>query len=314
MTSDGHIWSCDELLAKARLYVQRADEAEAGTSLQALWSLLAFEFLARAAVAQVHPALLADPQTGPNLLYGFGYGNPQSPKSINATTVLLRCQVVVEGFTADDVKEAGALLNIRNGELHTGSTVLEDLATSRWLPQFYRLSNLLLEHLQLELEDFFSSEEAASAQQVIDALEQAAEGDVKQRIADQRKAFENLDPDEQQELRAAGISESVAERRWMRVVECPACTTRSPIRGEVSDFSQPRVGEDQIELSAKVLPTGFSCPACRLELRNHGEMLHAGLGDQYTITQTEDPMDFYGIDPLDRVSAEDFFEPDYGND
>ena len=25
-------------------------------------------------------------------------------------------------------------------------------------------------------------------------------------------------------------------------------------------------------------------------------------------------MDFYGIDPLDRVSAEDFFEPDYGND
>jgi hypothetical protein len=314
VTDEEHVWAKETLLAKARLYAQRAAAEETGTSLEALWSLLGFEFLARAALAQEHPALLADPKEGANLLYGFGFGNPQAPKSVNTATVLRRCRVVVPGFTEDDVKEASALVNLRNAELHSGSSVLEELPTSGWMPQFYRLTQVLLDHLKLGLADFLSEEQAKSATEVIKGLTDAAKGEVKQRIADQRTAFENLDVEVQESLQESGPPEEVTELNWMRVIACPACRTRNAIKGEISDFSQPRVGEDQIELSADVLPTGYSCRACRLELRNHGEMLHAGLGDQYSITQTEDPIDFYGIDPRDLVDPADFYEPDYGND
>lgn len=315
MTDESHLWSESMLLRKARLYEQRADAEEAGSSLEALWSLMAFEFLARASLARVHPALLADPQGGgDHLLFGFGFGTPKSPRSIAMKTVLLRCQVVIDEFTDADVKEATALLNFRNGELHTGSTVLEELQNSTWMPQFFRLSAVLLRHLGLEMDEFFSEDQAESARQVIADLAQATESDVTERIADRRRRFAEINDPERARLMALGTDSSVAEINWMKVATCPSCGTRSPIRGEVSEFAQPRVGADEIELSAKVLPTGFRCPACELELSDHGEMHYAGLGDQYSVVRTEDPVDFYGIDPLDRVSAEDFFEPDYGND
>lgn len=314
MSLDDHIWSRDRLFIKARLYVQRAAEAEPGSGLEALWSLLGFEFLARAAIADVHPALLADPRDGEHILYAFGHGSPEPPKSVPVTTVFRRCQVVIPGFTERDFKEASGLINLRNSELHSGSAALEEISTSRWMPQYYRLSEILLKQLEAGLGDLFSENQASSAVRMIDALAEDVESDVKQRIADAHRAFEELGEEAKESRGASDIPEAVLEVNHMKVVECPACGTRGLIRGEMSGFSQPQVGETDIERTASVLPTAFSCKGCGLRLGSHAEMLHAGLGDQYAITEAEDPIDYYGIDIMERVDPADFYEPDYGND
>ena len=74
MTQPPDIWLEDALLRKARVYVERASSVEAGTGLEALWSLVALEFLARAALARIHPALLADPQDGVHLRRSGRFG------------------------------------------------------------------------------------------------------------------------------------------------------------------------------------------------------------------------------------------------
>ena len=120
MTEPPDIWSEGGLLSKARVYIERSSAVEAGSALEALWSLVAIELLARAALARVHPALIADPQEGSHLLYAFGYGEPRPPRSVPAATVFRRCQVVVPLFTAQLTKDAIALMTLRNEELHTG--------------------------------------------------------------------------------------------------------------------------------------------------------------------------------------------------
>src|ERR1044072_2790601 len=212
-----HIWSSEALLEKARAYVGRANDAESGSSEESLWYLAAFELVARASVAKIHPVLIAEPE-GSFLLYAFEYGDPQPPRTVGASTILQRCRVVVYGFTEDDVKAASGLLNLRNAELHSGDTVLEEIKSSAWLPQYYRLSELLLTHLEIELGEFFA--DAVGARKMIDALDADVEGEVKQRIADARRAFEDLSDAQRDERRERGVAEVIIQVGTRQVIEC----------------------------------------------------------------------------------------------
>ena len=65
-------WSSDSLYSKAKLYAQRANDEPVDSALFGLWMSLSLELLARAALAQIHPALLADPKEPDNIQYAFG--------------------------------------------------------------------------------------------------------------------------------------------------------------------------------------------------------------------------------------------------
>jgi hypothetical protein len=258
MTPD--VWSDDALLRKARVYIERAESGPPG-----LWSLLGLELLARAALARVHPALLADPQEGRNLLYSFGFGRPQRPRSIPFKTVVMRCRVVVDGFTEDLMKAGIALMELRNEELHTGGMALEELKSSSWQPQYYGICDVLLKHLELGLEDLFPPERAATAQMILADHAKDIESDVKQRIADKTRWFEALDDDERRSradhARLTASTAGLALRRE-RLASCPACHGRALLSGETAAVTQPRVGSDDIERDVTVLPTKlWSSPA-----------------------------------------------------
>lgn len=317
MAPKRHIWSEEALLAKSRLYIQRAGEVDAESSLYPLWSLLAFEFLARAVLARVHPVLLADPRDGTHTLYAFGFGDPKPPMSIPVRSVLRRCQAIVPTFTEAEFREGDGLMSLRNEELHTGSPRLEELSTSAWQPQYYRICEVLLDFLDLGLEDLFPARRAAAARQIIDGLAEDVESTVKQRIADRRREFKALDKEQQEERRERAPRSARPDAltgALRRLAKCPACGTLGVESGEVSGTGEPRVGAEEIEHELNVLPTAFSCVACGLQLQGHAEMHHGGLGDEFTVIESEDPLDYYGIDPKDLVSAEDFYEYDYGNE
>src|SRR5690348_11746863 len=92
-------WASEALYNKAKVFAERAHDQPIDSALFAFWMSLTIEMLARAALAKIHPALLADPREPENIQYVFGITPKTPPKSIHAKTVFARCSVFVDGFT-----------------------------------------------------------------------------------------------------------------------------------------------------------------------------------------------------------------------
>lgn len=165
-------WSEDLFWNKATLYMARASSEQREGPLFAFWSILGLELLARAALAKVHPVLLADPlEGGDTIFYALGYGATKPPKSIPIRTVLARCQRVVPDFTKTEVDLCITWVNRRNEEVHTGAAAFEGWSTGLWLAEFYRICSLLVRFQGKELADLFGDEEGNGAKVMIGGLE-----------------------------------------------------------------------------------------------------------------------------------------------
>ncbi len=316
------IWDEDVLWEKTKLYVARAAREEQEGPLFPFWSILALEVLGRTVLASVHPALLADPQDGLNLLYAFGFGQPKRPRSIPAATVFRRCAVVVDDFTDGDLNGAIGLIELRNEELHSGGTPFAGLKTGVWLADYYRLTEILLRQLGKDLEDLFSEEEAQAAHKMIAAAAEALESEVKQYIAEVRAAFGQLGREEQARRLAVGArtvddlaAKAVTAADLGVIVECSACGGKAWVSGEFVRAGEPQAGEEFIVQEIVKIPTDLECPACGLTLSGHGRMHAIGRGGFFTGQVREDPASFYNIEfDISDVDLADLYEPEYGND
>ena len=72
-------WTTDSLWNKAKIYITRAFSGEREDDLFPFFASLGLEFLARSALAKIHPALLADPSDGASVMYAFGYPTTDRP-------------------------------------------------------------------------------------------------------------------------------------------------------------------------------------------------------------------------------------------
>jgi hypothetical protein len=316
------IWDFDVLWEKTKLYVARAASEQQEGSLFPFWSILALELLARSVLASVHPALLADPKEGSNLLYAFGHGQPERLRSVPAATVFRRCSVVVDDFTEGDVSGAIGLIDLRNEELHTGGAPFASLKTGVWLADYYRLCEILLRALGKELENLFTEEEARAAVTMIAAAAEALESEVKEYIADTRSAFRELPPEEQERrlAHAAAMTEELARRAVFPadlglVIDCPACGGKAWVSGEFVRAGEPQAGEEFIVQEIVKIPTGLDCASCGLKLSGHGRMHVIGHGGLYTGQIEEDPASFYNIEfDISQVDLSQLYEEEYGNE
>jgi hypothetical protein len=315
-------WDFDLLWNKTKLFVARATTEEREGPLFPFWSILALELLGRSALAAVHPALLADPE-GRHLLYAFGFGQPERPRSVPAATVFRRCAVVIEDFTEADAKGTLALIALRNEELHSGNSAFATLPTSAWLADYYRLCQVLLRSFDRDLEDLFGDDEAAAAQTMVDAAAEELESEVNELVATRRRAFAELEAGE-----AAVLGEQATEQALTlfqrtqfvtgqagKLIPCPACDTPAWLTGELVRSGHPRAGEDAIITEVVKLPTRLQCFACELDLEGHGRLHAVGLGGMFTHEFAEDPASFYDIQfDISEVDLSQYFADDYGNE
>src|SRR5690606_13996241 len=128
-------WEFDPLFAKAKLYGQRAHDEHLDSALFGFWMSLCTELLARAALAKIHPVLLADPTGEGNMHYVFGIVPKTNPKSVHAKTVFARCSIFVERFTDQMSAHYLTLADRRNKELHGGEAAFEGIDPASWLPK-----------------------------------------------------------------------------------------------------------------------------------------------------------------------------------
>ncbi|WGY67037.1 hypothetical protein KEC55_09170 [Burkholderia cepacia] len=303
------LWTHDLLWSKARAYVDKAFEAPREDDLFPFWASLALEFLARSALAFVHPALLADASEpdGRNLLYAFGFEPKVKnyvPKSIQTSEVLLRCEQIIPDFTKELESFCKGLANKRNEELHSGGLPFSKLANHTWLPRFFEATQVLLRFQKKTLRDFLGKDEADAAVKMLAAAADETAKSVKGLINAHAEVWKNKAQDERDEL--AKTAASVARPNLGHVIDCPSCNSKALLLGEGFRQQPPVLEHDEMVVRTLMLPTELICKACGLTIKGHNQLFAAGFGSQFTKTLTFDPVDYYAEEPDDEDRYNEF--------
>lgn len=291
-------WERDPLLAKAKLFFERAFHFDREDPQFGLWCAFGLELLARAAVSSVSSTLLAEPDDDhKHLLHALGKSSERgSGKSIGSARVFSLCKTLFKEFREEDRTTCTALLNIRNDELHTGGAAFLRYPTSEWIAGFYRSCNTLAIALEETLESVMGKNEAEIASKTL----ASDQNDVKQRIASaiaaHKKVFDAKDPTARSELQktASEQGDKLSRLRHHRAT-CPACKSTGLLQGEAYGEERVQHVDGEIVVKQAVLPTSFACTPCGLKLNGYSELAAAGLSAQYFRTTTYSPEDYYGL-------------------
>ncbi|RDJ97386.1 hypothetical protein [Cupriavidus lacunae] len=301
------LWTYDVLWSKARSYMERALAAPRDHELFPFWSSLALEFLARSALANVSPVLLAEVSEpdGRNLLHALGLEPKVKnfvPKSIQTSEVLVRCEQIVPDFTKDIELFCRGFTNKRNEELHSGGMPFSALANHTWLPRFYEAATVLLAFQGKSLIELVGEDEAKAAEIMLKAVADETAKSVQKLINAHAEVWRNKDAKEQAQLITA--AEKAARPSLGHVVICPACGSSALLTGE-EIRQQPAVLEDEeLVVRSFILPTELECEACGLTIKGHSQVYAAGLGSQFTNTTRYDPVDYYAEENDDYAGEE----------
>jgi hypothetical protein len=310
-------WDSDLLYEKAKLFAQRAHNEPVESSIFAFWMSISLEILARAALAQIHPVLLADPREQDNIHYAFGINPKGSPKSIPAKALFARCSVFVKGFTDKMSGHCLIVADRRNSELHSGIAAFENLDNWKWLPATYEVMEVLLAHLNSGFADFLADHEALAVETLKDRRE-GIKKDVQSKLAVARRLYNDLTTEERTRVNAAAQEANAAllkDNQLRRKTSCPACGQDAVIGGETVGRSPVRIDEEENAISReiRVMPNRIHCAHCQLTLTSFQELHEAERGNIYTVEVTEDPIEFFGIDPEEYVDVDEIVRR-YGED
>jgi len=314
-------WSSDTLSNKAKVYLARAFEQDRKSELFPFYCSLGLEFLARATLASIHPALLADPQDGNNILYAFGFSATARPMSIPAKTVYSRLKFVVDDFTDDDLSLCMLLSELRNQEVHTGTLAFADFPTGKWIAGFYRVVQKIVKRLGFKLEDVLGETEAAHAATLVSKAHQDVTKHVKEQVGKLRSKITVLSSTEIAERRTQHEPKWVSTRLTSGIGlfarKCPACDSNGVLIATPIGATPARLKADEIVSQRIFWPTKFECKVCSLTLSGYEELQVVGLGDQITDEDTHDPVEYLSIDVSEYITDDmvrESVRDDYGNE
>lgn len=289
------IWDPKALYNKAERYVQHMSALDSDEWEYALWSSLALEFLSRAALANVSPALLADTEKSwASLYHALGFTPTEkkyTPKSIGVGEVLKRLTSILQDFTKE--QESFGILHTgrRNSELHSGEAAFDGIKGSVWQPRFYQTCEVLLASMGMTLQDFVGKDEAKVAKQLIAAAADDSAKAVKGEVEAHNKVWIAKNDKEREKFSAqAGVW---ATRQNGHRVECPACTSTALVSGEPVAPPVQRLNDGTITETQEYLPNQFECVACGLKISGLSRLSVIGLGDRYKKTQVYDAAEYY---------------------
>lgn len=302
----------EPLYNKSKVYVERAVTHQAAGDIAAcqLWASLALELLGKAALAAIHPVLVADPQDVDSVFAACGRPFSTTRRSILAKTVFERMRHVSPNFLQGDKDFCMDMANRRNAELHSGELPFVGMREGAWVPKFWRVCKLMLDAQGKTLTDWIGAAEAAKAEAAIQVVKTADIVDAKFRTA--REAFEKSNATEEARTLVRATTKFL-NTSWQPIFgrthvdafeahRCPVCGCEAAVGGELWNeevSSAEREDEPWMELvEATYVTSGFRCVACQLKLDGRDELDLAGIEKEFVITEEREPD----------------YEPDYGND
>ncbi len=257
---------------------------------------IAVEHMAKAMLAMLHPALLAD-RTGDldTLLHLTGFGQlskvgTHEIKTVGAHEACQRVARLVPGFTYHQQADK-ALFDARNSGAHFALTTDEVARQSARL--MVRLLEPLIKVMDLTRAEFWQDMEGVANTLLDETINQII-ASLEMKIAASRRRLEarltGLGDAERatvvDALTAHPFGYAEEEEPW----ECPACTHQGVISCEVHDRGTPEFEYEQVDVDHFVyhggyidrvaLGTGFTCDACGLDL-DYDEMEAAELPSEF---------------------------------
>jgi hypothetical protein len=310
-------FDANSLWAKSKVFVARGLIARNAGDFDTFhtWAALALELLGKAALASVHPALVADPNSFNSLLVACGRPVTDDTRSIGAKTVYERLKSLSNEFDDRAAKFCMLTANRRNEELHSGNSPTGDLAPERWVPEYWRLADIISRIANRTLEEWLGAEEASRARSVIQDTSRVLAAAIEGRISNARSSFDRKYPPDSQELRdilavtqkmdvPVGHRDLVRNADGHTRVECPACGASAWLFGEEIGSHRHPVEYDrdtgwawQME-DVIFRSEAFQCAACDLFLNGRVELDAASLPEEFE----------------DERELEPDYEPEYGND
>lgn len=309
----------DALYAKSQVYIRRGFRAqlEKDTEEYQLWASLALELLGKAALAKVHPALVADPLHFHSIFAACGRQLSPDIKTITAKTLFERLSHLEKAFDARHRTFCEQMALRRNAELHSGESPFSGMSAEAWEKEFWGAVETILTMQDDSLESWLGAEEAKFPAAIITHAKEALAWAVQNRVSRCKDDFERKyqNPD----LRKSIIEQSKLLQRnylgWDGISreKCPSCSALGFAFGTL--WSEKIVAiepgfshldergnfydEPDTETLQKDYTTeAFECPTCNLSLYGTREIVAAELAEDFSFVE-------------DRVRE---FEPDYGND
>ncbi|WP_336960961.1 hypothetical protein [Sphingobium aquiterrae] len=288
-------WDSQALYDKAARYMQQVEGLDSDEWDYALWSSLALELLARAALANVHPALLAEPdKNGSNLVSALGFEPIEkkfSPKSITVAEVFRRLAAMLPDFAAEHESFGIQHTGRRNAELHSGEIGFDGVKGSSWQPRFYQTCSVLLASMGVTLEEFVGADEAKAAEAIMAAAADESAKVVKGDVEAHSKVWQAKGTDERATLTAQ--AQVWATRQAGHRVGCPACGSQALVVGGPVTAPARKLEGDEIVEKQEYLPNHFECIACGLKMTGLSRLAVVGLAGRYIKTQVYDAAEYY---------------------
>lgn len=290
----------DALYLKAERYVQHISEFDSDDWEYALWSSLSLEFLARAALANVSPALLAETdkswsdKSWSSLYHALGFTPTEekfAPKSIAISEVFKRLSAILPDFAKEHESFGIQHTGRRNAELHTGEAAFDGIKGSTWQPRFYQTCEILLASMGMTLEDFLGRDEATVAKKLITAEADDSAKAVKGEVEAHKRVW--LAKTEGERATLSTQAAVWATRQAGHRVDCPACASQALVVGEAVSAPVQRLFDREITETQEYLPSQFECIACALKIAGLSRLAVVGLSDRYKKTRVYDAAEYY---------------------
>jgi hypothetical protein len=304
-------WDAESIYAKALLYVEKMESCNPEDWEYGLWSALCLELLARAALANISPVLLAESKDWMNLMYALKkpIASP-SPKSIAITDVFNRLKsLIAPEFTQEDYNFCVVHIERRNAELHAGETIFTKDKASEWLPKFYKVCKVLLESTGKSLNDFVA--DSNHALELIDSLNDSAAKSVKQEINAHTTVWNSKPTAEKEDHLSHATAWAIP--RSGHVVKCPSCISPALLQGKPFGEVKTEIEDDMVIQRQAMLPSSFECIACGLKISGFSKLSHCSLGNTFSHRKTYSPAEFFDLyteDDLDEARRESDYHHD----
>lgn len=308
----------DTLWSKSKVFLERALKArdDDDASTYHLWAALSIELLAKAALAHVHPSLVADPNDIKSLLHACGVKDPPDKRSVTAKTVYERLTFLSVDFDEKLKKDCMFMANRRNAELHSGESPVAELDIRAWVFSFWRAVKVILAIQKKSLEAWVGNEEAERVEKILKDQSQLTSLAVAARIERRANEFNTKFPigsNERDDVIARSQARPVPRNIIMSSDEsdettCPSCGSKAWLLGFESDeevidinYGDPSDPFSNVEAWETVRKyfsvSAFKCIECGLALEGRNELGSTELASEFAREEEREPD----------------YEPDYGN-
>jgi hypothetical protein len=301
----------EALYAKSQVYIRRGFRAqsEADTEEYQLWASLALELLGKAALARVHPALVADPTHYQSLFAACGRQLSPDIKTITAKTLYERLSNIEKTFDARHQKFCEQMALRRNAELHSGESPFSGMSSEVWESEFWGATETVLAMQDETLESWMGAQDAKAPAKIVEQAEVALQWAVKNRVSRCKEAFEKKVQDIKRRREAIEKSKDLSwnDYTWddQDRAQCPACESLGFLGGslwneEVVDTEPGEtVGWSEIDDEGEWYPPTetieknftfeeFVCLICGFRLYGAKEIGAAELPEEFAKTETRE--------------------------